>query len=948
MRGEPPAFVVLLFISAVVSFAVAIDAVRRRPARGVLPFAAMALGGGWYALCYALQLASMTLPEKLFWARLQYIGVVAIPAGLLCSAQSYTHRKTWLRRQSQILLAVEPTIILALLWTNDAHHWVWTAAWLQPYSGSFSVLRLGYGPWFWIHAAYSCGLILWAMAVLGRACVHSSYLRRRRAAILLVSAAMPLLGYTLVLTDRNPMAPLDPTAFSAALAILLAAWGLRRYGVFDLVPIARDTVVEQIDEGMVVVNAEGRIVDVNNVVLSLLGRKPAQVIGQPASVLLPFYDELHRRHHDEADVHEEIVWAADRRRCFDLHRSALHDRRGRLGGHLFVLHDITVRREAEGEAQQRNQELTTLYDTALEVASQLDLSRLLQAITERAMQLLQASSADLSLYRPESDDLKATALSGIARELTGTVLKRGEGLSGRMLETGAPLAVEDYRTWPGRAAAFDGLPFGPMVGAPLKWGGQVLGTIDVAREAGPAFTEGEVRLLSLFANQAAVAIANARLYADVQRELGERRLAEEQVGRRSQELSTLYDTVLEVASRLDLAQLLPTIVERAALLLHATGSGMYLYQPTSDTLEHVVAYGRSEEFIGHTLRRGEGVSGRVLDSGEPMTVDDYHHWPSRSPVFESQDVGAVLSVPVKWGERVLGVIDLQRDAGAAFSAEDIRLLTLFANQAAIALANAQLYQAARRELAERKSTEARLQQAQRMEAVGLLAGGVAHEFNNLLTIIEGNVELVMADLDGNQAACGALATVIKTTQRAASLTKQLLAFSRRQVLQPRKLDLNALLSDLANMLRPALRPNVQLSLDLAPGVKPVLADGGAIEQVLMNLALNARDAMPESGELRIATAAATLDEEFCRTRANVKPGEYVRLTVSDTGTGMDDATQRHLFEPFFTTKEVGKGTGLGLSVVYGIIRQHEGLIEVQSKVGQGTRFDVYLPVFAGQ
>jgi PAS domain S-box-containing protein len=697
------------------------------------------------------------------------------------------------------------------------------------------------------------------------------------------------------------------------------------------------------------------------------------------------------------------------------------------------------------------------------------------------MELLQASTGDLSLYRPASDDLEAAVLCGMGRELTGTVLKRGEGMGGKVLETGAPLAVEDYHTWPGRAPAYEGLPFGPMVGAPLKWGGQILGTIDVARPGGPPFTKAEVRLLSLFASQAAVAIANARLYADIQRELAERQLAEKQVRQRSQQLSTLFDTSLEVASRLDLAQLLPTIVERAALLLQAVGCDMYLYQPGPDTLEHVVAYGRSEEFLGHILHRGEGLAGKVLDSGEPMAVDDYHHWAGRSLLFEHQDVGAVLAVPVKWGERVLGVIDLERIERDPFNAEDIRLLTLFANQAAIALANAQLYEAARRELVERKSAEAQLreseryyravvedqteliyrftadeqvtfvndaacrflgkerqqiigrsmmsdvvpeeqarvrqalasitheapvvtmenrvisgnakvhwfqwtdrgifdeqgiltgyqavgrdicerkraeatrealqaqlQQAQRMEAVGVLAGGVAHEFNNLLTVIEGNVELALSDLDANQPAWETLATVVKTAQRAAALTRQLLAFSRHQVLQPQELDLNALLANFASLVQPALGPGVKLQLDPSPGIRTVLADARAMEQVLMNLALNARDAMPQGGEIRIATAAVTLDEEFCRTRDKIKPGEYVRLTVADTGTGMDAETLRRMWEPFFTTKEVGKGTGLGLAVVYGIIRQLEGLIEVQSEVGQGTRFDVYLPVFTKQ
>jgi len=231
-----------------------------------------------------------------------------------------------------------------------------------------------------------------------------------------------------------------------------------------------------------------------------------------------------------------------------------------------------------------------------------------------------------------------------------------------------------------------------------------------------------------------------------------------------------------------------------------------------------------------------------------------------------------------------------------------------------------------------------------MEAVGVLAGGVAHEFNNLLTVIQGNAELGLADLDAVHPARESLVTVLRTTQRAAALTRQLLAFSRRQVLETRPVDLNAVVSSFARVLEPVLGANVRLLVELDPGLKPVPADARAIEQVLMNLALNARDALPHGGQLRIATAAVDLDEAFCSTRGNIKPGEYARLTVTDTGTGMDADTLRQIFQPFFTTKEVGKGTGLGLAVVYGIIRQHGGLIEAQSEVGQGSTFTVYLPL----
>nr|MBC7245523.1 PAS domain S-box protein [Chloroflexota bacterium] len=245
---------------------------------------------------------------------------------------------------------------------------------------------------------------------------------------------------------------------------------------------------------------------------------------------------------------------------------------------------------------------------------------------------------------------------------------------------------------------------------------------------------------------------------------------------------------------------------------------------------------------------------------------------------------------------------------------------------------------------ERRKLEEQLRQAQKMEAVGLLAGGVAHEFNNLLTVVQGNAELAMSELAPSDPLYARLSSMREAAQRGARLTQQLLAFSRRQILQPRPLDLNALVRNFAAMIGRLIGADVALQLDLAPDLKPVFSDPGALEQVLMNLAMNARDAMPEGGTLRIETAPMICDEAYCQAHPEATPGEYVRLTIADTGRGMNEEIKAHLFEPFFTTKEIGKGTGLGLSMVYGIVKEHGGFIEVWSEVGQGTRFDIYQPV----
>ena len=243
----------------------------------------------------------------------------------------------------------------------------------------------------------------------------------------------------------------------------------------------------------------------------------------------------------------------------------------------------------------------------------------------------------------------------------------------------------------------------------------------------------------------------------------------------------------------------------------------------------------------------------------------------------------------------------------------------------------------------RKQLEAQLLQSQKMEAVGMLAGGIAHDFNNLLTIIGGYSQLLLASLPAADRNRSAVEQILKASERAAGLTRQLLAFSRRQVMQPRVLDLNLLVGSLAVMLRRLIGEDIDLRLELARDLGQVNVDAGQIEQVIMNLAVNSRDAMPKGGTLTIQTANVDLDENYTATHTRVKAGSYVMLAVIDTGSGMDEQTRSRLFEPFFTTKQQGRGTGLGLSIVFGIVRQTGGNVEVASEPGVGTSVKVYLP-----
>jgi two-component system cell cycle sensor histidine kinase/response regulator CckA len=243
-----------------------------------------------------------------------------------------------------------------------------------------------------------------------------------------------------------------------------------------------------------------------------------------------------------------------------------------------------------------------------------------------------------------------------------------------------------------------------------------------------------------------------------------------------------------------------------------------------------------------------------------------------------------------------------------------------------------------------RQSEARLIQARKMESVGRLAGGIAHDFNNLLTAIIGYSDLVLQELDPEHGSRRDVEEILRAAERAGGLTRQLLAFSRRQVLQPERVDLNAVVADIDRMLRRLIGEDIELVTRLHGELEPIVADPGQIEQVIVNLVVNARDAMPRGGRIELETSNFECIDPVRVESGMLAPGRYVALRVADTGTGMDEETRAQIFEPFFTTKEASGGTGLGLASAYGIISQSRGQIDVASRLGEGSRFTIYLPV----
>ncbi len=547
-------------------------------------------------------------------------------------------------------------------------------------------------------------------------------------------------------------------------------------------------------------------------------------------------------------------------------------------------------------AERRRYEAETLRAATQALGTTLDRDRVLALILSELRKVVPFDSASVQELSGDTATIigtygmvQASAVMGAQFSLVAEASPNAQVARSRapVILADGPAVYELFKREP-----YNVDPIRSWLGVPMIFGERLVGLITLDKHEPGYFTPEHGRLATAFAAQAAAAMENARLYEDARRELADRRLVEAAHGR----LAAIIEATTDLVSMADL-----------------TGRILFLNQAG----RRMLALGDDEAEIGT----------RVIEL-----------YPQRlHGLLRNEAIPTAVSEGAWSGEMVI----LARD-GVEIPVSQV----IIAHKGADG--KPEFLSTIVRDMRERRRAEEELRQAQKMEALGRLAGGMAHDFNNLLTVILGEADMLLDEAPRGSEQAQSAEQIRQAGARAAALTRQLLAFSRRQVLQTELIDLSAVVGGMEQMLRRLLGEDIALGMRLTPNLALVRADPSQVEQVVMNLCINGRDAMPAGGRLSVETDEALLDAGYARQHPEVTPGAYAVLTVRDTGAGMDAQTKAHIFEPFFTTKARGKGTGLGLATVHGIVRQSGGHIWFASEPEQGSCFKIYLPTVAAE
>ncbi|WP_298818643.1 histidine kinase N-terminal 7TM domain-containing protein [Chloroflexus sp.] len=886
-----------LIVVCLVAAGVAIYLWPRRTVPSGAEFILMLVSITVWAGADAIELLVTTLEAKVFWRLAQQVGIVVLPPGWLLFAVSYLDFQPWSRSRARWLLFALPATTLLLALTNDWHHLFFQELRLsQPPNSQLEIVP---GRWFWVHIGYSYICLTVGLALIVGAFWQASPLFRRQALLIGAGFLFPFLSNGAFLSQVTALG-IDFTPISFLLSAPFIIAGLYRHQFLNLVPVARDRVIEAMADAMIVTDRQDRIVDFNPAAQRLFGRLLernrllSDTLKWPA-LLSALQIAQSQRIELNCPEHPE--------RFFDITLDLIFDRSGRSSGRILVFREITERKQAERQLQEALRRFTDIIEqTPLVAIQRFDRNGIVLEWNRVCEQFYGYTAAEACGRRIQDLILSGDEVVEFEHELE-QIWTTGQALPPRAWQIHTKTGEQRWLY----SAMF-----------PLFMRGQVTDVVCM----------------------------------DV--DITDIRRAEENLRRQHDQLAALHRLTFDWLNRREMKDLLQAITDSAYRLLNVSYTELLMAEGEHTLVVRACTPSLPDHLLRSETPASAPLSWRAFQTRQPAIVLNYTQWPDHPPDYAQLNFGPAMVLPIVVGDECLGVLGMARDQdGAPFTPDEIQHAMLLTQLAALVLDNSNLYTAAQREIAERKLAEqqqAKLQQqllqAQKMEAIGQLAGGIAHDFNNILTVITGNVELAMLEIEPDHPIHAELELIRQSAARASELVRQLLTFARRQPGQPRPIDVNRQINDTMNMMRRLIGEHIRLRLELSEPIDQVMIDPHQFEQVLINLVVNARDAMPDGGDLIIRTAMTYLSASEIPSFSKAQAGKYVLLSVCDTGIGIDAAILPHLFEPYFTTKPIGKGSGLGLAICDGIVTQHGGFFAVESQPNAGSCFTVALPAIA--
>jgi len=681
---------------------------------------------------------------------------------------------------------------------------------------------------------------------------------------------------------------------------------------------------EAMSDGIIVLDAQHRIVDLNSVAQRLIRHTASEVIGQPVEQVWPEWVEQGKHIRDETGGNSEVVSdQGDGQRIYDVRLSPLTDRRGRLVSQVIVLRDITEHKRAEEGLRQRNRELALLNRAGQALNSTLDPDQVLVTVLEEVRRVLNVVACSIWLIDPRTSELVCRQVTDPQSEIVrGWRLAPGQGIAGWVAQHNSNLIVPDVRSDGRHFADIDrqtGLAVRSILSVPLRVKLSVIGVLQVVDTEVGRFSDTDLALAESLAASAATAIENAHLYTTM-RSYADKLVVLHQIGQ-------------AVVSVLDFSTVVHTTLTQVQRLFQAKSTSFLQFDSASGELSFVQALvGTTPIKVPVRLQPGEGIAGWALERGQPVLVEDAQSDPRLSKRVK-QHLGiqrhALMAVPLMTRERTIGVIEVVGSGPGVYTRNELSTLQVVTSTVTVALENALLYSELKTLLREREETQTRLIQSAKMAAIGELAAGVAHELNNPLATILLCAELLLQDVAPGDLNREDLKTIIRQACRARDIVRNLLDFSRQTEFYQEQSNINEVTQRTLALVHQQLQNNdIAVEEHYAADLPLLLLDEGRVKQVLLNLIINAMQAMPQGGTLTVSSE---------------RVGNKVVVQIADTGVGIPAEYLSRIFDPFFTTKPVGQGTGLGLSVSLGIIEEHGGRIEVESRVGEGSTFTVWLP-----